>query len=113
MRKVLGLLYLILIMTNCKPVNEDPTISLTNTGIYEDFRLDSIGEVSTECDNCHALYTSPFYNLAIRVMFGRKYADKWIYPIIAKVWAQDLNNLNKIEKKTTCESHKEIAYWTT
>ena len=27
-----------LIMTNAKPVNEDPTISLTNTGIDEDFR---------------------------------------------------------------------------
>ena len=84
MRKVLGLLYLLLIMTNAKPVNEEPTISLTNTGIDEDFRLDSIGLENTECDNCHALYTSPFYNLTIRVMFGRRYADKWIYPMIAK-----------------------------
>ena len=84
MKKVLSLLCLILISTNAKPVDENPTISLTNTGIDEDFRLDSIGLDNKECDTCHALYSSPFYYLGIRIMFGRTYADRWIYPTIAK-----------------------------
>ena len=84
MRKLLGLLCLILISTNAKPVNEDPTISLTNTGINEDLKLDSIGLDNNDCDTCHALYSSPVYNVGIRIIFGRRYAEKCIYPMIAK-----------------------------
>ena len=84
MREVLGLLCLILIPTNAKPVDEDPSISLTNTGIDDDFKLDSIGLENTECDTCHAQYSSPFYNIGICIKFWRTYADRWIYPTIAK-----------------------------
>ena len=83
MKTILTILYLILASTNAKPVDEYSTLSLTNTGIDEDFRLDSIGLDNRECDNCHALYTSPIYRLAFHILIGKTLANRFVYPAIA------------------------------
>ena len=100
--------------TNAKPVDEDPTISLTNTGTDEDFRLDSIGLDNSECDTCHALYTSTIYQLGIRIFIGQTLANRWLYPAITTclIPCKSRNDSNKTEKKNAYKLYRETAYRT-